>query len=89
MAHTYSEQKIGGIGYRLDFSNGKSYTTNPDGSGLFFHNGRGDRTQVRGNGQFSALTLRQFRARTVTIVEAEEREIAEPAPRAGTDDLPF
>jgi len=65
---TYSEQMIGGIGYRVDFSTGHSYTTNQDGSGLFFHNGRGDRQQVMGNGQFSARSMRQFKAKTKDIV---------------------
>ena len=65
---TYSEQMIGGIGYRVDFSTGHSYTTNMDGSGLFFHNGRGDRQQVMGNGQFSARSMRQFKAKTKDIV---------------------
>ena len=60
----------GGIGYRLDLSTGGSYTTNPDGSGLFFHNGYGGRTQVRGNGQFSARSLRQFKARTANILRS-------------------
>lgn len=64
---TYSEQMIGGIGYRLDFSTGHSYTTNMDGSGLFFHNGRGDRQQVMGNGQFSARSMRSFKAKTREI----------------------
>lgn len=67
----YSEQMIGGIGYRLDFSNGTSYTTNPDGSGLFFHNGRGDRQQVRGNGQFVARSMRSFKAKTARFLTAE------------------
>jgi hypothetical protein len=79
MAHTYSKQRVGGIGYRLDFSNGTSYTTNPDGGGLFFHNGRGGRNQVSGNGQFSAGSMRQFQARTKNIVESVERQIAEAA----------
>ena len=67
---TYSDftGEPGGIGYRLDLSNGQSYTTNPDGSGLFFHNGRGDRRQVRGNGQFSARSLRSFKAKTALIL---------------------
>lgn len=65
---TYSKQMIGGIGYRVDFSTGHSYTTNMDGSGLFFHNGRGDRQQVMGNGQFSARSMRQFKAKTTDIV---------------------
>ena len=77
MAHTYSEQMVSGIGYRLDFSNGMSYTTNMDGSGLFFHNGRGGRQQVQGNGQFSARSMRQFKARTQTIVTTREQMIAE------------
>jgi len=67
---TYSEQMIGGIGYRLDFSTGQSYTTNPDGSGLFFHNGRGDRHQIRGNGQFSARSMRAFKVKTREIRDA-------------------
>lgn len=65
---TYSEQMICGIGYRVDFSTGQSYTTNMDGSGLFFHNGRGERQQVMGNGQFSARSMRQFKAKTKDIV---------------------
>jgi len=71
---TYSEQMIGGIGYRLDLSNGKSYTTNPDGSGLFFHNGRGGRQQVRGNGQFSARSLRQFQNKTRSILASYQED---------------
>lgn len=67
---TYSDctSQPGGIGYRLDLSNGQSYTTNPDGSGLFFHNGRGDRRQVRGNGQFSARSLRSFKSKTASML---------------------
>ena len=79
MAHTYSKQNVGGIGYRLDFSNGTAYTTNSDGSGLFYHNGRGGRNQVSGNGQFSAGSMRQFQARTRSIVESVEQQIAEAA----------
>lgn len=66
----------GGIGFRLDIHidagtpQGRhvAYTTNPDGSGLFFHDGRGGRRQTHGNGQFSAMTLRQFKARTARIL---------------------
>ena len=67
---TYSDftGRAGGIGYRLDFSNGKSYTTNPDGSGLFYHNGRGDRQQVRGNGQFQARSFADFKRKTGGLV---------------------
>ena len=77
MKTTYSDftGQPGGIGYRLDITgseDGRSYTiaytTNPDGSGLFFHNTRGDRQQIRGNGQFSARSLRQFKALTQNIV---------------------
>ena len=69
---TYSDftKQGGGIGYRLDLSNGKSYTTNPDGSGLFYHNGRGDRQQIAGNGQFSARSMRSFKAKTAKYLEA-------------------
>lgn len=71
---TYSDMtdQLGGIGYRLDLSNGQSYTTNTDGSGLFFHNGRGDRRQVKGNGQFSARSLRSFKTKTASIVASAQ-----------------
>ena len=69
---TYSEQGFGGIGYRVDLTNGQSYTTNPDGSGLFFHNGHGDRVQIRGNGQFSARSLREFRQKMRDIITARK-----------------
>lgn len=69
---TYSLQMIGGIGYRLDFANGQSYTTNMDGSGLFFHNGRGDRRQVLGNGQFVARSMRAFKAKTAHYLQEAE-----------------
>lgn len=73
---TYSDHtgQAGGIGYRLDLSNGQSYTTNPDGSGLFFHNGRGDRHQVRGNGQFSARSLRSFKSKTSSILASLQED---------------
>lgn len=65
----------GGIRFRLDLMveiNGSerwiSYTTNREGQGLFYHNGLGGRDQIRGTGQFSARSLRQFRARTAAIV---------------------
>jgi hypothetical protein len=73
--HAYSRTTSGGIGYRLDIdgvaggqSFHHSYTTNPDGSGLFFHDGRGGRRQTSGNGQFSARSLRQFQAKTQRIL---------------------
>ena len=77
--HEYSDftGQPGGIGYRLDIwtdadhERGKvhhSYTTNPDGSGLFFHNGHGGRNQQAGNGQFTARSIRQFQARTANIL---------------------
>ena len=71
---TYSDftGQPGGIGYRLDLSNGQSYTTNPDGSGLFFHNGRGDRRQVCGNAQFVARSLRSFKAKTAQYIPSAE-----------------
>jgi hypothetical protein len=77
----YSEQGFGGIGYRLEIEIGEgqdrrrhSYTTNPEGSGLFFHNGRGDRRQTRGSGQFHARSLRDFEAKTARIVETYREE---------------
>ena len=68
---TYSDftQQPGGIGFRADLANGQSYTTNPDGSGLFFHNGRGDRRQVRGNGQFSVRSLRSFKTKISKMLD--------------------
>ena len=68
---TYSLQGVGGIGYRADFAKGRSYTTNPDGSGLFWHNGRGDRQQVRGNGQFQAKSLDGFRRKVQAILRGD------------------
>lgn len=70
MAGTYSDHtgQPGGIGYRLDFANGQSYTTNPDGSGLFFHNGKGNRCQIRGNGQFQARSLSQFKRKLTNLL---------------------
>jgi hypothetical protein len=69
-AGTYSDytDQPGGIGYRLDFENGQSYTTNPDGSGLFFHNGLGDRRQIRGNGQFQSRSLTQFKRKIINLL---------------------
>lgn len=67
----YSQQR----GYRVDLPNGQAYTTNPDGSGLFFHDGRGGRVQVQGNAQFYARSLRDFRAQTREMV-AVRLEIA-------------
>lgn len=77
VTYEYSEQGFGGIGYRLDIKidagtpNGRqvAYTTNQDGGGLFFHNGRGGRDQIAGNGQFSARSLRSFRASTASILK--------------------
>lgn len=76
ITYVYSDftKQPGGIGYRLDLSNGKSYTTNPDGSGLFYHNGRGDRQQTLGNGQFVARSLRSFKAKTAQYIEAANAE---------------
>lgn len=51
----------GGIRFRADFEDGTAITTNGEGSGLFFHNGRGDRNQTTGTGQYHAKTLADFR----------------------------
>lgn len=79
--YEYSEQGHGGIGYRLDIwfdqpgtSGNHAFTTNPDGSGLFFHNGAGNRIQSAGNGQFTARSMRQFKARTAQILENYQRD---------------